>query len=329
MLFSGGRILVAAVGAVVLAVVAVFILRSAWWDTAANEEPITPLTATTATATSEPETTSAEPNPGGNPDGNPVGDPGADPSGADPAGDPSGENPGADPAGDPAGGDPGGDPSGEEPSGGSPSEQDPTGQTAPYTESSKRIQRILGTVTVDVELPQIEGGNPDVANVFNEEMEKALQTQAVSLTSGTVQDRPGSGVRIGKQVLSGLLRTAATDFTTATSTALASTVVMDANSGSLITLSSLFKDLNKGLMKLQELTEELGPSTNAGSNFDETKLESSEKVFEHWTAETSGMRVYFAQGLVAPESEGIVDLTIPWDSLGDVLKPGVAQIVAG
>ena len=314
MLFSGGRILVAAVGAVVLAVVAVFILRSVWWDTAANEEPITPPTATTAVLTSEPETPGAEPNTTGNPDGSTGGNPAGDPSGGKPAGDPSGGKP----AGDPSGGKPAGDPSGG----------DPTGQTAPYTETSKRIER-MGTVKVDVELPQVAGGNPDVANVFNEEMGKALQTQADSLTGGTLQDRPGSGVRIGTRVLNGLLRTAATDFTTTTSTALASTVVMDANSGSLITLSSLFKDLNKGLMKLQELSQELGPSTSAGSNFDKTKIEPSEKVFQHWTAETSGMRVYFAQGLVAPESEGIVDLTIPWDNLDDVLKPGVAQIVAG
>ena len=303
MLFSGGRILVAAVGAVVLAVVAVFILRSVWWDTAVNEEPITPPTATTAVLTSEPQTPGAEPNPAGNPDRS--GDPAGNPSGGKPPGDPSGGTP----AGDPSGG-------------------DPTGQTAPYTETSKRIQR-KGTVEVDVELPQVAGGNPVVANVFNDQMEKVLQTQADSLTGGSLQDRPGSGVRIGTRVLNGLLRTAATDSTTATSTALARTVVMDANSGSLITLSSLFKDLNKGLMKLQELSQELGPSTSAGSNFDGTKIEPSEKVFEHWTAETSGMRLYFAQGLVAPESEGIVDLTIEWDKLNDVLKPDIAQIVAG
>ena len=40
------------------------------------------------------------------------------------------------------------------------------------------------------------------------------------------------------------------------------------------------------------------------------------------------MRVYFEEGLVGPQSAGIVDLTIPWANLDDVLKPGVAQIVA-
>ena len=38
---------------------------------------------------------------------------------------------------------------------------------------------MLGTVTVDVELPQVAGGNPDVANVFNEQMEKACRPRLI------------------------------------------------------------------------------------------------------------------------------------------------------
>lgn len=291
MLFSGGRVLVAAIGAVVLVIVAVFIVRSVWWDPTSKEEPLTSPTVTTDTATSAPETTT-EGNSGGTGDGN------------------SGGN---------AGG--GGEVT---------SSEDPTGDPEPpFTATTERVQRFLGTVAVDVELPQVEGGNPDVAKVFNDEMQKALQAQADSLTGGTLQDRPGSGVRIGERVLSGLLRTAATDFVTATSIALASTVVIDANSGSLITLSSLFNDLNTGLIRLQEESEQLGPTTSSvGGGFDSSKLAPSEEVFERWTAESDGMRVYFEQGLVAPDSAGIVDLTIPWDKVNDVFKPGVAQIVS-
>ena len=82
--------------------------------------------------------------------------------------------------------------------------------TAPYTATSKRIERIRGTVVVDVEIPQVKGGNPDVATVFNDEMQRALLAQADSLTAATLKDGPGSGVRIGERVLSGLLRTAST-----------------------------------------------------------------------------------------------------------------------
>lgn len=290
MLFSGGRVLVAAIGAVVLVIVAVFIVRSVWWDPTSKEEPLTSPTGTTDTATRAPETTTKG-NSGGAGDGN-------------------------------SGGNAGG--------GEVTSSEDPTGDPEPpFTATTERVQRFLGTVAVDVELPQVEGGNPDVAKVFNDEMQKALQAQADSLTGGTLQDRPGSGVRIGERVLSGLLRTAATDFVTATSIALASTVVIDANSGSLITLSSLFNDLNTGLIRLQEESEQLGPTTSSvGGGFDSSKLAPSEEVFERWTAESDGMRVYFEQGLVAPDSAGIVDLTIPWVKVNDVFKPGVAQIVS-
>ena len=208
----------------------------------------------------------------------------------------------------------------------SPSNGNTNPTTEPYTATSERIERILGTVAVDVEVPQVEGGNPDVATVFNDEMQRALQAQADSVTAGTLEDGPDSGVRIGERVLSGLLWTASTGFLRNESVELASTVVVDANSGSLITLASLFKDLDKGLMRLQQEAQQLGPSAN--DSFHGSRLEPSEKVFERWTAETEGMRVYFDQGLVAPDEEGIIDLTIPWDNLDDVLKPGVVQIVA-
>src|SRR4029077_9598398 len=79
--------------------------------------------------------------------------------------------------------------------------------TEPYTATSERIKRIVGTVAVDVEVPQVEGGNPDVATVFNDEMQRALLAQADSLTAGKLEDGPDSGVRIGERVLSGLLWT--------------------------------------------------------------------------------------------------------------------------
>lgn len=286
----------AAVGAVVLAFVAVFIARAIWWNPASTQSPLTSAPATTATLTSGPETTSGQENPETNPnesagksrsDGNST-----DESSTD-------EN--------------------------STSNGTTNQTTAPYTATSKRIKEIRGTAVVDVEIPQVKGGNPDVATVFNDEMKRALLAQADSLTAATLKDGPGSEVRIGERVLSGLLRTASTKLLTDKSE-LVSTVVVDANSGSVITLASLFKDLDKGLMRLQKEAQQLGPSAN--DSFDGSRLEPSEKVFERWTAETEGMRVYFDQGLVAPEAEGIIDLTIPWDNLDGVLKPGVAQIVA-
>src|SRR5262245_2491700 len=84
MLFSGGRILVAAVGAAVLVVVAVFVVRSAWWDPASKQGPITQLTGAPPPATTATETPGAASTPdistGGNSAGSVIGDPGGNSS---------------------------------------------------------------------------------------------------------------------------------------------------------------------------------------------------------------------------------------------------------
>lgn len=291
-MLTGGRILVAVVGAVVLAVVAVFVVRSVWWDTASKDGPLPTDVTTTQTVPTESESTSAQENPDDTTDG-----------GMD-----------------------GSDTTSTTTSDTTTSDTTSTDHTEPYTATTERIQRILGTVAVDVELPQVQGGDSGVATIFNEEMQTVLHHQADALTGGTLESRPGSGVHVGERVLSGLLRTVATNYLEGTSTALAGTVVVDTESGSVITLASLFSDEDTGLQKLQELTEQLGPESNA--DFDTSKLEPTEQVFGQWTAESDGMRLYFAEGLVAPESAGIVELAIPWDDLDEVLKPGVAQIVS-
>ncbi len=99
-------------------------------------------------------------------------------------------------------------------------------------------------------------------------------------------------------------------------------------SGSLTTLSDLFTDVNSGLQRLRGESKKLGPTmSSAGDKFSGTNLQADQSTFHHWTAEKSGMRVYFDQGTVAPQSSGVVELTIPWENLSDLLKPGVLQKV--
>lgn len=293
MLFGSGRILVAAAGAIVLVVVAVYAVRSVWWDPTSKPQQLTlPPATTSQTDTSAPETAGA--NPGG--DGIPTG--GA--AGADSSASSTSE----------------------------PGSTDGSTTEKPFTATTEKVNGLLGTVLADVEVPQVSGGDPAVAAVFNDEMKKALDTQAESLTAGKLEGRPGSGVRIGQRVLSGVLRTSAVNLLRATSSALVSTVVVDSDSGNIITLSSLFDDLTEGLQQLATQAKTLGPSSAAGSSFDATKVQPTEAMFEHWSAEAEGMRVFLPQGEVAPNAAGIVEITIPWDKLGGVLKSGVAQIVS-
>lgn len=301
MLFSGGRIVVAAAGAIVLVIVAIYAVRSVWWDPTSKSASITPSTSVSGSGASTSET-----------DGSGGGDGSGDGSGGGSGGDTGGGGDSGAGGGDSGGGDNSGTSSGH----------------PPFTATTEQVKRFLGTVFVDAEVPRVEGGNPEVAAVFNDEMDAALQAQADSVTGGSLEGRPGSEVRIGERVLSGVLRTAAVDLAEAQSMPLASTVVVDSESGSLITLSSLFNDLDEGLARLQEESETLGPSTDLGDSFDATGLEPTEQMFGRWSAESSGMRVFFEQGVVGPMAAGIVELTIPWDNLSDIMKPGVADIVA-
>jgi len=100
------------------------------------------------------------------------------------------------------------------------------------------------------------------------------------------------------------------------------------DSASLTTLSDLFTDLDAGLKRLQTESRKLGPTmSSAADKFTGTNIQADQTTFSHWTAEKSGMRVSFEQGTVAPSSAGVVELTIPWENLSDLLKPGVLQIV--
>lgn len=302
MLFTGGRVLVAVVGAVVLVAAAVVIVRSIWWDTSAPDQPVLvgPPPASSSSALS----------------GAPAAEPGGLPAMAGSS------------AGQPAPADTGGG-AGATTSTETSTETTMTEGAEPYTAGTEHVQRILGTVAVDVELPQVRGGKPEVAQEFNDGMDAALQEQATSLSATTLQSGSGSGTHIGSQVLSGVLRTVAEDLPGGTSTQLVSTVVVDTASGRTLTLDSLFGDLSDGLAALRKLALRHGSESTAGASFDGSGLQPTEESFEHWTAQPDGMHLFIAEGLVAPAAQGVVEVTVPWADLDEVLKPGVREVVAG
>jgi hypothetical protein len=308
-MLTGGRIVVAAVGAIVLIVAAVLVVRSVWWDPTSKSTPFTP-SSLSAGPSSPP----------------PSGADSATPSTADSGGGDGGGTGGGDTGGSTGGGDTGGGGSttattsagsGGGSSGGT------TSSTSSYEATTAAFNKHVGSATANVTLPQVKGPDAAVVSAFNDGMNSVLFDQASY--GGTLNDRPGSGVRIGKDVLSGLL---ATSFTNggANSTALAGTVVVNIQDHSVITVASLFDDESTGLKRLVVSSKQLGPQANP--KFSGTNLQADEATFQRWTAESTGMKVYFAQGTVAPASEGVVDVTIPWSSLSDVMSPSIAKIVS-
>lgn len=202
-----------------------------------------------------------------------------------------------------------------------------TPQDEPFSESSTHVQSEINTVAVDVELPQVQGGTADVADSFNQAMREALDDQAASVAGGNL-DGGASRVDIGEHVLSGVLLTTASAADADQSIPMVSTVVVDASTGATIGLSDLFSDKETGLNRLLEQAQTLGPTdSSVAADFDGSSLSADETTFEHWTPDPSGMTVYFDQGVVGPNAAGIVELTIPWADLDDVLNPDTAAIV--
>lgn len=202
-----------------------------------------------------------------------------------------------------------------------------TPQAEPFSESSTHVQSEINTVAVDVELPQVQGGTADVADSFNQAMRAALDDQAASVAGGNL-DGGASRVDIGEHVLSGVLLTTASAADADQSIPMVSTVVVDASTGATISLSDLFSDKETGLNRLLEEAQALGPTeSSVTADFDGSALSADETTFAHWTPDSSGMTVYFDQGVVGPNAAGIVELTIPWANLDDVLNPDTAAIV--
>jgi hypothetical protein len=311
MLTGTGRIIVAIAGAVALVVAGVFIVRGLL----SSPSPTPKNTSKSSIGVAMPAPPPSGPAPV---------DPGVDP-GADPGASTSGGST------DPSGGS-SAPPNNGSTTGASNSEPNPSGPvnpSPPFTATTTKAAATIGLVAVDAVLPQVQGGTENVAQTFNNGLQSALQTEVDTLPKGKFQGDARSGVRIGTQVLSGLVHGAYTPGTSSTPIAKAATVVVDTKSNSVLDVATIFTDQTTGLKRLQTESKKLGPTTStAGGTFMGTNLQADQTTFSHWTAETTGMKLYFEQGVVAPPSQGVVELTIPWVNLQDVLKPGVLQTLS-
>ncbi|EME19480.1 RsiV family protein [Rhodococcus triatomae] len=201
-----------------------------------------------------------------------------------------------------------------------------------YTATSARVVGDTGLVRYDVEVPQVEGGDPAVAAEFNESMRAALQDQidgsaGESFTLDGLND--SQVAHIGSRVLAGLLVTSwNADPPGAHPTPLVATVVVDTDNGQPITLNTLFPDLQAGLDRLSEESALLLPGTAAGPDFERSGIEPTHENFANWLATPDGMEVHFSDYQVGPHAIGLVQVTVPWDRLRGVMAPAMVDVVS-
>ncbi|MEV6773762.1 RsiV family protein [Nocardia sp. NPDC051030] len=196
--------------------------------------------------------------------------------------------------------------------------------------SQTRVNGKQGTVNYDVTLPQVLGGNGSAATAFNDGMRALLQKRidtystAVSITDSSKLSKVE---HIGTHVVSGFLWLSIDGGGAHPWTELA-TYVINIDTKKEITLADLFNDQQAGLDALSVQAAKLLPATKTGDSYDRKGITATVEHFQTWTATPSGMHVYFQMGQVGPAAMGPVDITIPWDDLINVLKPGRVALMS-
>lgn len=206
----------------------------------------------------------------------------------------------------------------------------PTNRPASYSFTTERVSGATDRVVYDVNIPQIEGGDASVIAEFNESMRAALQDQIDGFgnESFTLTDaRPGPTF-IGQGVVAAVLNTSwDANPPGAHPTSVIATVTVNTSTATPVTLQDLFPDLEVGLQRLSEQSAALLPDTVAGPDFERSGIEPVERNFANWIPSAGGMNIRFGDYQVGPHAIGLVDVTIPWSALADVVDPAALATV--
>ena len=179
----------------------------------------------------------------------------------------------------------------------------------------------------------ISGGDPKVADAFNNAVHASAQHQLDGITRDADPDptRPWTfetnpriffGAASVSELIDGLFMAEHA----AHPTSVVSTVVIDSRSASPITLKDLFADEQKGLDRLSQQTKMLLPAVMGSTTTpmaDEPGTAPTEDNFANWIPTPEGMQINFKDYQFG---HGTPVLTVPWPALDDVLAPGMETL---
>lgn len=204
---------------------------------------------------------------------------------------------------------------------------------AAYTTSSTRVTGTTDRASYDVAIPQLAGGKQSVTAEFNQSMRAALQDQIDADYSGlsfTLRDGYRNGpFHIGSRVVSAeLISYWTANPPGAHGDSLLATVTIDTDTATPITLSDAFGDLDTGLRRLSQEAARILPTTVVGDRYERSGITPTEKNFANWTASPQGMVIHFGDYQVGAYADGLIDITVPWSDLSDVLAPGMQDVLS-
>ena len=199
----------------------------------------------------------------------------------------------------------------------------------PFTGFIEPVTGTAGTVSYTAELPQLRGGDAAVRDRFNAAMRAALDgylTPTEDNTPTTVapgildeDDRSevshiGTGAVAGVLLLNIFVDRAAHPFNTV------ATAVIDARTAEPIMIRDLFTDEAAGLAKLVDgITAEIATEEKLSG---QAAPEPVAEQFANWLPDDDGVVVYIP---VAHVLGDYYPVTVDWNSLADVLVPGMRE----
>jgi len=200
------------------------------------------------------------------------------------------------------------------------------GQNYGVTQTSKGGATPDGTGTWQLTVNTIEGGDPAVANAFNQASNNSAQGQLDEARTGATTDGTWSfdtnptilfGGASVSQRINGLFNAVPS----AHPINYVSTVVIDSRNARPITLSDLFFDEQAGLNRLSEQTKVLLPAVSGqepGAFDDDPGAAPAEENFANWIPTSDGLEIYFNDYQFF---HGTPVITVPWQALDGLLRP--------
>lgn len=208
---------------------------------------------------------------------------------------------------------------------GSPDQQagcphSPVASAGPYTATTVPVREQTATLTTDVTLPQLEGGEQAVRDRFNAAMRASLADTSGGDASGALHDarlRCGETsrvTRIGTKVVAGVLITDHTWEGGPHPVNQIGTVVIDTGTAQPVMLPTALRDPAQSWNALAATAQSLVPAdgptlfTHAPGSDD----------FANWVPSPEGLTVYFS---VAHARGDYYPVQLPWNRIRDLFDP--------
>ncbi|AZG46737.1 hypothetical protein [Gordonia insulae] len=202
----------------------------------------------------------------------------------------------------------------------------PTPAAQRYVAASVPVTGVSGTTTVDVLLPQVTGGDAAVRSRFNSGMRAGLDDLIGNVGGGQFTVANGSLVTDERSRVTTITETVVAGvgiyMTNAPGAAHpnnhVATTTINASTAQPILLTDVFVDPAAAAQRLAMLV----PRLDSRADPPQPAIDS----FLNWVPLSTGFHIYVS---VIHALGDYLPVTVPWDDISDLMKPGMAAVLGG